>query len=146
MAWLHAAGLPAAAQAPSSPVPPLPATTSCTIKSTRMELTATETFLDGLKAWRSLNSGSNGELRQPIDGLPDGLLERDAPVSYAAYIDLSRKLKAARQTKYSLENMLRGARVYVAPPPPKKEPVGSSPILSDYKLQLTASRHQNTRP
>ncbi|KAK7941364.1 uncharacterized protein PG986_013751 [Apiospora aurea] len=44
------------------------------------------------------------------------------PVSHGQVIDLWKQLKSLGHTKYSLEDLLRGATVYIPPLPPKPEP------------------------
>jgi hypothetical protein len=48
------------------------------------------------------------------------------PISHGQIIDLSRKSKAHGLSPRSLDILLRGARIYVAPPPPKPETVSST--------------------
>lgn len=45
------------------------------------------------------------------------------PISHGQIVDLWKKLKETEDSAYSLEQLLRGAHVYVPPPPPKPEPV-----------------------
>lgn len=45
------------------------------------------------------------------------------PISHSQIIDLSKQLKAHNLSPSSLDVLLRGARVYVPPPPSKPEPV-----------------------
>lgn len=45
------------------------------------------------------------------------------PISHGQVIDLSKDMKARGLHPYRLEDLLKAARVYVAPPPPKPEPV-----------------------
>lgn len=45
------------------------------------------------------------------------------PISHGQVIDLWKKLKAHDISPHSLENLLRGARVYTSPPKPKSEKV-----------------------
>jgi hypothetical protein len=47
------------------------------------------------------------------------------PISHGQVIDLSRALKAQGLSPSSLDMLLNGARVYVAPPAPKPEPVST---------------------
>lgn len=59
------------------------------------------------------------------------------PISHGQVIDLSRQLKADGLSPMSLDILLRGARVYVAAPPPKPEPVSSLPsALSSKRWML----------
>lgn len=45
------------------------------------------------------------------------------PISHGQVIDLWKQLKSEGHSKYSLEDLLRGATVYIPPPSPKPEPV-----------------------
>lgn len=45
------------------------------------------------------------------------------PISHSQVVDLWKQLQAAGHSTYTLEQLLRGANVYIAPPPPKPEPV-----------------------
>jgi TMEM199 family protein len=49
------------------------------------------------------------------------------PISHGQIVDISRRLRSSNSTssrvQYNLETLLRGSRVYSAPPVPKKEPV-----------------------
>lgn len=72
---------------------------------------------------------------QAVKGVPDEKGERETteptlenpkvgnPISHGQVIDLSRQLKAEKISSYTLEGLLKGARVYIPPPPQKKEPV-----------------------
>lgn len=44
------------------------------------------------------------------------------PISHGQAIELSKQLKAKNITPNTLDGLLRGAIVYIAPPPPKLEP------------------------
>ncbi|KAK7968920.1 hypothetical protein PG996_002638 [Apiospora saccharicola] len=44
------------------------------------------------------------------------------PIPHGQIIDLWKQLKTLGHLKYSLEDLLRGATVYIPPPPPKPEP------------------------
>lgn len=48
------------------------------------------------------------------------------PISHGQVIDLLSQVKAKGLSPRSLDVLLRGARVYVAPPPPKPEPVSAT--------------------
>jgi hypothetical protein len=50
------------------------------------------------------------------------------PISHGQVIDLSTQLRAAGLEPHRLEDLLRGSRVYVAPPPPKLEPVSDNAV------------------
>lgn len=45
------------------------------------------------------------------------------PISHGQVVDLWKQLQAAGHSTYTLEQLLRGANVYIPPPPPKPEPV-----------------------
>lgn len=49
------------------------------------------------------------------------------PISHGQIVDLWKQLKAQGNSNFTLEQLLRGASVYIPPPPPKPEPV-SHPI------------------
>ncbi|KAH7237679.1 endoplasmic reticulum-based factor for assembly of V-ATPase-domain-containing protein [Fusarium redolens] len=44
------------------------------------------------------------------------------PISHSQIVDLWKQLKAQGNSNYTLEQLLRGASVYIPPPPPKPEP------------------------
>ncbi|KUI61548.1 hypothetical protein VP1G_08733 [Cytospora mali] len=52
------------------------------------------------------------------------------PISHGQIVHLWKQLKAHHGGSFSLETLLRGARIYVPPPPPKPEPVRLKPNLS----------------
>lgn len=53
-----------------------------------------------------------------------------SPISHMQIIELRNNLQPSIKERFPLEMLLRGAAVYVPPPPPKAEPVrGSSPFL-----------------
>ncbi|TVY37169.1 hypothetical protein LOCC1_G008038 [Lachnellula occidentalis] len=58
------------------------------------------------------------------------------PISHGQVIDLSRQLKTQGFSPCSLEILLKGARVYIPPPPAKKEPT------SEYKALMARLRHE----
>jgi len=63
------------------------------------------------------------------------------PISHGQVVDLWKKLQAANEKEYTLENLLRGSKVYVPPPPPKPEPVSHQlvyPGLAPVPLLTTA--------
>lgn len=45
------------------------------------------------------------------------------PISHGQILDLWKYLSEDGKAKYTLENLLCGAHVYIPPPPPKPEPV-----------------------
>lgn len=48
------------------------------------------------------------------------------PITHSQVLDLWRNLKQEEVDGFSLESLLRGAKVYIPPPPPKPEPVRDS--------------------
>ncbi|KAB5536193.1 endoplasmic reticulum-based factor for assembly of V-ATPase-domain-containing protein [Coniochaeta sp. 2T2.1] len=58
------------------------------------------------------------------------------PISHGQIVDLWKQLRGAGEKVYTLENLLRGAKVYVPPPPPKPEP---SP---EYKALMARLRRE----
>lgn len=61
------------------------------------------------------------------------------PISHSDIINLHRKLKASQSSapsKYSLEQLLQGSRVYIPPPPPKPEP------SEEYKALMARLRRE----
>lgn len=45
------------------------------------------------------------------------------PISHGQIINLWKQLKTQGNSNFTLEQLLRGASVYIPPPPPKPEPV-----------------------
>ncbi|OBS22459.1 hypothetical protein FPOA_08796 [Fusarium poae] len=58
------------------------------------------------------------------------------PISHGQIVDLWKRSQAQDNTNYTLEQLLRGASVYIPPPPPKPEP---SP---EYKALMARLRRQ----
>ncbi|KAI1822231.1 endoplasmic reticulum-based factor for assembly of V-ATPase-domain-containing protein [Xylaria intraflava] len=58
------------------------------------------------------------------------------PISHGQVIDTWNALKAKGYAGFTLEDMLRGARVYVPPPPPKPEPT------AEYKALMARLRRE----
>ena len=50
-----------------------------------------------------------------------------SPISHGQVVDLSQAMKAQMLRPCRLEDLLKGARLYIPPPPPKPEPVRSHP-------------------
>lgn len=61
------------------------------------------------------------------------------PISHGQVIDLSRQLKALGLSPCTLETLLKGARVYIPPPPAKKEPVSPHPEFKLGRLDWSTS-------
>lgn len=49
--------------------------------------------------------------------------ETGKPISHGQIVNLWKKLRAQGDSSHSLEELLRGARIYIPPPAPKPEPV-----------------------
>ena len=114
-----------------------------------------KTYATGVLGYESLKEETaKSSKKSTADGL--GHVEEPSlsnpklgnPISHGQAIDLSRKLKAQNLSPRSLDVLLRGARVYVAPPPPKPEPVGIlSHFFTNTDNMLTFShRPLNTKP
>ena len=94
-------------------------------------LTMTAAIVDALKsspeepdktpnADETRTSNEVASTRQPALSEP----EVGKPISHGQIVDLWKRLQAAQAgSSPSLELLLRGAHVYIQPPPPKKEPV-----------------------
>jgi len=85
-----------------------------------------------------LTNGDTPSLADPAIG---------KPISHTQIIELRNSLQPPVTERFPLETLLRGAAVYVPPPPPKAEPVRScSPPLLPYKPQhqLTLSAPSQT--
>lgn len=50
------------------------------------------------------------------------------PISHGQVVKLSQNMKARNLQPCHLEELLKGARVYIPPPPPKPEPVRHIPV------------------
>lgn len=104
-------------------------------------LTMTPSVVEGLARSKSSREESHGpDKEQPADCTDEPSLDSPAagqPISHGQIVDLCRKLREAGDNEYTLETLLRGAKIYVAPPPPKPEPVS---VHSGY---LLASRLPN---
>jgi hypothetical protein len=78
--------------------------------------------------------------------------EPGKPISHGQVLDLWRDLKASGEAELSLEQLLRGSHVYVAPPPPKPEPVSpdsspsSSRIVTERKPLTLDHRRLSSKP
>ncbi|KUI72449.1 hypothetical protein VM1G_07529 [Cytospora mali] len=58
------------------------------------------------------------------------------PISHGQIVHLWKQSKAHHAGSFSLETLLRGARIYVPPPPPKPEP------SAEYKALMARLRHE----
>ncbi|KAK4178568.1 endoplasmic reticulum-based factor for assembly of V-ATPase-domain-containing protein [Triangularia setosa] len=85
-------------------------------------LTMTHSIVESLQLWDSLGCPSKDKLQAGAD---DPALNEPAvgkPILHSQLIELWSILRDAGNKEHSLEDMLKGAWVYVPPPPPKPEP------------------------
>jgi hypothetical protein len=103
-----------------------------------MVLLTTTPFI--AKALEELSPSTRHDLK-----LPEPIPSTGAPISHEQLISLS-KAFTRRKNGYTLNDLLKGARVYIPPPPPKPEPVTPLPFSSVNIDVLTMDRHRNTSP
>jgi hypothetical protein len=68
------------------------------------------------------------------------------PISHGQVIDLSMQLREAGSEPYRLEDLLRGSKIYIGPPPPKSEPVSRALFRTPIKrfaLELGSFCNEN---
>lgn len=68
------------------------------------------------------------------------------PVSHGQIVNLWKNLKAQGNSSYTLEQLLRGASIYIPPPPPKPEPVSSASFLQAHMAYANSSSPPNIKP
>ena len=78
------------------------------------------------------------------------------PITHGQIISVSHNLRKIRSqstngevntgVSYHLDDLLRGSKVYVDPPKPKAEPVGSTGFELPYAVSLICSRLQSIKP
>ncbi|KAI1103693.1 endoplasmic reticulum-based factor for assembly of V-ATPase-domain-containing protein [Jackrogersella minutella] len=90
-----------------------------------------ETIIDDVSQNDDDNSDSTGN-NEP--SLRDALLGN--PISHGQIIDIWKRLKNETDNAMSLEQLLRGATIYIPPPPPKPEPT------NEYKALMARLRHE----
>lgn len=110
-------------------------------------LRALEELQDRGQVPEALSEASEPSLDQPATG---------NPITHGQIIAISKALKEINihasngkfdtHVSYHLDDLLRGSKVYVEPPKPKLEPVGSMYILLHYAVSLISSRLRSTRP
>lgn len=88
-------------------------------------LTITPLVLEGLK---ELKFEEGKEIQESMELTASGepsLLDPQVgnPISHGQIIALSRDLKTKQLERYTLEDLLKGSKIYVPPPPHKPEPV-----------------------
>lgn len=110
-------------------------------------LQALEELQDRGHAPEALGEASEPSLDQPATG---------NPITHGQIIAISKTLKEIKtnapngesniQVSYHLDDLLRGSKVYVEPPKPKAEPVGSLDLQLHYVVSLFRNRHRSTKP
>jgi hypothetical protein len=75
------------------------------------------------KGSRAENSERQTEPAEPTLSQP----KIGNPISHGQIIDISKGLKSQGISPHSLEHLLKGSKAYVAPSPPKTEPVSRHP-------------------
>lgn len=86
-----------------------------------LELRGT-TIIPGIEEDKDSSKGNDPSLDDPAVG---------NPISHGQIVELWRELKLHSDdgVKFTLENLLKGARIYVPPPPPKPEKVSHARAL-----------------
>ena len=110
-------------------------------------LRAIEELQDGKHFPENLSEASEPSLNRPTLG---------NPITHGQIISISHTLKKIRSqstnaedytgVSYHLDDLLRGSKVYVDPPKPKAEPVGSTDVEFPYTVSLICSRHRSIKP
>lgn len=88
-------------------------------------LTMNTSVVEAIKAIQPMNNDGD-QLRR--DGEPS--LEEPAvgnPIAHGQVVEVWKRLRDAGNAEYSLEALLRGAKVYVPPPKPKQAKVRDRP-------------------
>ena len=110
-------------------------------------LRAIEELQDKKQFPEDLSEASEPSLNKPTLG---------NPITHGQIISLSQTLRKIRSqstnggvntdVSYHLDDLLRGSKVYVNPPKPKVEPVGSTGFDIPYALSLICSRLRSIKP
>ena len=110
-------------------------------------LRAIEELQDRKQFPEDLSEASEPSLNKPTLG---------KPITHGQIISISHTLRKIRfqstngvvhtDVSYHLDDLLRGSRVYVDPPKPKAEPVGSTSFEFPYAVSLICSRLQSIKP
>lgn len=100
-----------------------------------------------------------GQVVETLDGASEPSLDKPAqgkPITHGQIIAISKTLnetkidatngKLHNQVSYHLDDLLRGSKVYVEPPKPKAEPVGSTYLLLHNAVPLIPDRPRSTKP
>ena len=110
-------------------------------------LRAIEELQDRKQFPEELSEASEPSLDKPILG---------NPITHGQIISISHTLRKIRSqstngvvntdVSYHLDDLLRGSKVYVDPPKPKAEPVGTTDFASQDAVSLICGRLQSTKP
>ena len=102
---------------------------------------------DGKHFPEDLSEASETSLNKPTLG---------NPITHGQIISISQALRKIRSqpthgvvntdVSYHLDDLLRGSKVYVDPPKPKAEPVGSTDLEFPYAVSLICSRLRSIKP
>ncbi|KAK3937158.1 endoplasmic reticulum-based factor for assembly of V-ATPase-domain-containing protein [Diplogelasinospora grovesii] len=101
-------------------------------------LTITPSIVEALHTLNTSETSQKGKAEQlQREGEPS--LESPSagnPISHGQVVDLWKTLTNAGHSEYTLENLLKGSRVYIPPPPPKPEP------SEEYKALMARLRRE----
>ncbi|KAK4198836.1 endoplasmic reticulum-based factor for assembly of V-ATPase-domain-containing protein [Triangularia verruculosa] len=99
-------------------------------------LTMTPSIVEALQLWDGLGCPSKDKLQAAEADLTLEDAAVGKPILHSQIIELWSILRDAGHKGHSLENMLKGAWVYVPPPPPKPEP------SNEYKALMARLRRE----
>lgn len=102
---------------------------------------------------------AKGQVPEALGETSEPSLDQPAigkPITHGQIIAISKTLKEIQtgttndksdiQVSYYLEDLLRGSKVYVEPPKPRDEPVGSTHPLNHSAVSLIRNRLLSTKP
>lgn len=108
-----------------------------------MLLTITPSIVEALAIQESLKSEAveahhdDNETNTPSQNEQEPSLDEAEvgnPISHGQIVNLWKNLKAQGNSSYTLEQLLRGASIYIPPPPPKPEPVSLTCFIQAHML------------
>ena len=103
----------------------------------------TSTIVDAIQKLQEFKTSGNGQAVRAEPGLNNSLITHDVeettpldepslqnpaignPISHIQLLYISRKLKNHDLSLHHLDILLQGSSIYIAPPPPKKDPVSN---------------------
>ena len=119
-----------------------------------VRLTITPAILRALKHLQE-----RGQVLRVRGELSEPSLDQPAvgnPITHGQIIAISRTLREIKtdtsngkleaMVSYHLDDLLRGSKVYIDPPKPKAEPVGSTYLLLHHAVSLIRNRLRSTKP